>query len=107
MPPSRIDRRSVLLAALTWAAANGMALADDDGDDHERARRAVSEGNALPLSDILAALRPSLDGEVIEVELEAKGGRLLYELKVLSPAGRVREIYVDAATAEIVTTKAN
>lgn len=106
MTPSRLDRRSLLVAGLIWVAATGVAWADDDGDDHDRARRAVSEGKALPLTDILAMLRPSLDGEVIEVELEQKGGRLLYELKVLSPAGRVREIYVDAATAAIVSSKA-
>lgn len=105
MKPSRHDRRSLLLAALAWVVASGVASADDDRDDHERAHRAVAEGKALPLSDILAALRPSLDGEVIEVEHEAKGGRLLYELKVLSRSGRVREIYVDAATAAIVSAK--
>ncbi|MEW5964087.1 MAG: PepSY domain-containing protein [Pseudomonadota bacterium] len=100
------DRRRLLVAIAALVGASALASADAERDDHERARRAVVEGKARPLSEILAALAPSLDGEVIEVELESKSGRLVYELKVLSVGGRVREIYVDAATAEIVSTKA-
>jgi uncharacterized membrane protein YkoI len=73
--------------------------------DHEAARRAYQEGKVRSLSDILAELRSQLGGEVIEVELEAKGKIYLYEFKVLTPAGRVKEFTVDAATGKVVKSE--
>jgi uncharacterized membrane protein YkoI len=78
----------------------GRGLADDD--DHEVARRALEEGRALPLAEILARMKPTLPGKVIEVVLEIDDGTLLYYLKVLSPKGRLQEIEVDAATGKIL-----
>ncbi|SDH20976.1 PepSY domain-containing protein [Roseospirillum parvum] len=74
----------------------------DHGDDHDRARAAVAEGRARPLADILSAVEPDLPGRVIETELEMEDGRLVYEFTVIARDGRVREVMVDAATAEIV-----
>ena len=70
--------------------------------DHERARRAFQQGEIRSLSEILADLRPQLDGEIIEVELEDEGGTYVYEFKVLTPTGRVREIKVNAATGKVI-----
>jgi uncharacterized membrane protein YkoI len=39
---------------------------------------------------------------VIEVVLELDDGTLVYDLKVLSPKGRLKEIKVDAATGKIL-----
>jgi hypothetical protein len=77
---------------------------DDDGGhhDHDRARLAVERGEAQPLSDILAQVRPALGGEVVDVAFRRSGNRWLYEFRVIVPAGRMTEVYVDAATAEIV-----
>ena len=68
-------------------------------DDHERARMLRDAGEIMPLGEILQ--RPELDGmRVIEAELEREDGRMVYELEVLDPDGRVREWYFDAATGE-------
>ncbi len=80
---------------------------DDDADhthdhDHDSARHAVEHGEALPLSDILARVRPELGGEVVGVAFRRKVGRWVYEFRVIAPAGRLDEVYVDAATAEIL-----
>lgn len=104
-------RRLVLLAVAALVVRAAPARADDDDDDdhdddHERALRAVAEGKALPLAAILAKLAGQIDGEVIEVELKAKTSRLVYEIKVLDKAGRVHELYVDAATGKTVSAKA-
>jgi uncharacterized membrane protein YkoI len=37
---------------------------------------------------------------VLEVELEEERGRLVYEIKLLRPGGRLVELYYDAATGE-------
>lgn len=70
--------------------------------DYDRARRAVERGEALALADILVRVRSELGGEVVGVSFERKRDRWLYEFKVIDPAGRLWEVYVDAATAAIV-----
>jgi hypothetical protein len=70
--------------------------------DQDRARRAVERGEALPLSDILARVRPNLAGEVVGVSFERKKERWVYEFKVIRPGGALVELYVDARSAEII-----
>jgi hypothetical protein len=94
-------RRDVIGIALGAAAALFAPPARADRD-HDRARLAVARGEALPLSDILARVRPELGGEVIGVSFERKSDRWVYEFRVIAPAGRLMEVYVDAATAKII-----
>lgn len=96
-------RRLVLLAIACVLAtpSGGSADADRDGD-HERARRALSQGHARPLAEILSIVRDRLGGEVVGMEFEREDGRYVYEFKIVTPAGRLREVHVDAATAEIL-----
>jgi uncharacterized membrane protein YkoI len=70
--------------------------------DHDRARLAVERGEALPLVDILERIGSDLRGEVLSVSFERKRGRWMYEFKVVRPGGTLVEIYVDAASAEIL-----
>ncbi|MBX6322497.1 MAG: PepSY domain-containing protein [Rhodospirillaceae bacterium] len=74
----------------------------DPDADHERARAAVERGEALPLDRILAAVRPHIDGEIVETGFEREHGVWTYEIKYIDRAGRMREIHVDARTAEIL-----
>jgi len=74
----------------------------DKRRDHDRARRALEEGRALPLAAILNRVGNRLGGEVVGVEFEREHGRYVYEFRVITPAGRLREVYVDAMTAEIL-----
>jgi len=74
--------------------------------DHDRAREALEHGEALPLAEILARVRPELDGEVVGVSFEREGGRWIYQFKLVGRAGRLAKIYVDAATARVLKRKA-
>ena len=74
-------------------------------DDHERAMQAMQAGEIKPLAEILAAFSDGLATRVVEVELEQKRGRWIYEFKLLEQSGLVREIKVDARTAEILQSK--
>jgi uncharacterized membrane protein YkoI len=85
-----------LLLLLTLAAP---APADSD---HERARQLAGLGDILPLAKILQRAGGYWQGRIIEVELERKQGRYLYELEVLTPQGRVVKYHLDATTAELV-----
>lgn len=110
---TELDRRTVLLTLAALGFGTPARAGDDDDrnrrkrHDHERARRALEEGRARPLADILAEVRPRLGGEVIEVEFDREDGRYVYEFKVITPAGQLREIEVDALTAEILKDEAD
>ncbi len=39
---------------------------------------------------------------MIRIEVERKRGRIVYELKIIAEGGRVRELYIDAATLEVL-----
>src|SRR5262245_17978285 len=93
-----------LYFAVSLGAISGCAIAGEKGD-HEAARRAMQKGDIRSLSDIFAELRSQLGGEVIEVELESKGRIYVYEFKVLTPAGRIKEVKVDAATGKVIESE--
>jgi uncharacterized membrane protein YkoI len=104
-----LDRRGLLLALALAFAGSRVAYSDDrdhdDDDDHDQARRALEEGRVRPFADILARVAKQLGGEVIGVEFERETGRDVYEFKVVTPSGRLREVYVDAMTAEILNSE--
>ena len=89
------------------SASTGRAYGDDDDDDddHNRASRAVEQGHALPLTEILQKVQARLGGEVIGVEFKGKQNLLIYKLKLVTPAGRLLEVSVNATTGDIVASK--
>lgn len=95
----------LLLPALLLPVLPALADGDDHRHDHDRARRALEAGDILPLATLLERSGVEASGRLIEVELERKRGRLVYELKVLTPQGRVIEHYVDARSGQILKTE--
>jgi uncharacterized membrane protein YkoI len=82
------------------------AVADRNGE-HDSARRAVEQGEALPLVEILTKVRSDLGGEIVGVSFERKQDRWLYEFKVVEPGGRLVEVYVDAASGRVLKREAD
>jgi len=87
--------------------SNGGDSTDDDddndgADDSDRAREGVSSGAILPLAAILSGIETHFGARMINAELHRKSGRLIYELELITPAGRVLDVQVDAATARIL-----
>lgn len=60
------------------------------------------EKGLLSLREIIRRLDLPEKSRILEVEREEKEGLLYYEIEVLMPGGRVRELYVDPRTAEVV-----
>jgi uncharacterized membrane protein YkoI len=87
------------LVALLLLCLSAPAHADDDAD---RALRALQRGEVRPLAEILAEVEAELGGEIVGVEFEREEGRHVYEFEVVTPAGRLVEVYVDAATARVL-----
>lgn len=97
---------SVLAGLVVAAGAASVVDADDDDDEemseHEAVRFAVKRGEVMPLARILAIALKEIPGDVVEVELERDDGRIVYEIKVLTDNGRVREVRLDARTGGIL-----
>lgn len=111
----RAMRRAVLSTFCSVLLLVGAVMAPDAAgrDDRERwrdrggdvAKRAVEQGQILPLLEILGRLKDTIPGRVIEVELEREDGRYVYEIKAITDAGEVTEYEVDAATAAVIKFK--
>jgi uncharacterized membrane protein YkoI len=94
-------RRAIIVLGLAAALLPVAVLADRERDA-DRARHAVEQGEALALAEILTRVRADLGGEVVGVEFERRRDSWVYEFKVIDPAGRLWEVYIDAATAAVI-----
>lgn len=101
--------KTSLVWALGFALICSLAASDSlaqrnnrDDDDQDLARQALQRGEVLPISRILELVAQYLPGDVIEVQLDERRGRLEYEIRVLTPSGRVRELVLDARTGAFV-----
>jgi uncharacterized membrane protein YkoI len=92
----------LLLGAVVFGGAGGVVAGDKKGE-HNLVREALQRGEVLPLLKILAIAGQHVPGDVIEVELEDEDKVLIYEIKVLTDTGRVREIKIDARTGAVLT----
>jgi uncharacterized membrane protein YkoI len=102
-------RKTLLLSAVLALCLAAGANADDHGEKAENKARelatirtAVERGELMPLPRVLQLAQAQVPGDVVKTELEAKNERLVYEVKILTSTGRVREVKLDAKTGAIV-----
>jgi uncharacterized membrane protein YkoI len=101
------NHRKALVGAIlaTFLVAGAAPAKDKDRKSGQQAAiEAVRQGRILPLAKILAIAAQREPGQVIKVELETKRV-LIYEVKVLTPKGAVRELEIDAGTGKILEVK--
>lgn len=101
---------TLALAAVAIVASSAAPTFADSADpkgaqEHEIARQALRRGEVLPLTRILVIVGQRVPGDVIKVKLEEDDGRIEYEVKVLTAAGRVIEVELDARTGRILKTE--
>ncbi|MBV6416746.1 MAG: hypothetical protein CMLOHMNK_01361 [Steroidobacteraceae bacterium] len=92
---------SLLLSLLWLDVTQNVAIGGEKGEQ-DIVREALRRGEVLPLAKVLAIAAAQVPGDVIEVELESKHGVLVYEIKVLTDTGRVREIKINAGTGAVL-----
>ncbi len=73
--------------------------------DHERARRAVDTGNALPLAEVLRQVRRRYPGKLLDADLIRRGNSLIYGIKIRGTDNRIRYLNVDARTGRILSAR--
>jgi len=88
----------LLLTAL--AASPVLTLAS--GSDQDRARAALHAGEVLSLRTILERIERDYPGQVLEAELERKGGRWIYELKLVQTGRQLIKLEIDASSGEVL-----
>lgn len=93
-----------LTAALcmTTSATAGSSKEQRRAEEAKTIRTAVERGQLIALPRILALAHQRVKGDVVKVELEHEEGRLLYEIKILTGNGRVREVKLDARTGALI-----
>ncbi len=100
MNRSRFDsmkNRLILVTALVMVSSPAFGASDN-----QESRRLMQEGAILPLQQILDVIGKERKGRVLEVELERKNDKLVYEIELLGGEGRAWEYEVDATTGEIL-----
>jgi uncharacterized membrane protein YkoI len=76
--------------------------ASEDNIEQDEILDALKRQEIRPLPEILAAAEAVMPGQVVGVKVKRLNGQRVYELKIIAPQGRVREIYVDAANLAIL-----
>ena len=70
--------------------------------EQDAIRQAVQRRELLPLPRILAIAQAKVRGDVVKVELEHETWGIKYEVKILTPSGRVREVEINARTGAVL-----
>ncbi|WP_296248137.1 PepSY domain-containing protein [Pseudomonas sp. UBA4194] len=97
MSPSRMAR-AFTLSLLAFCS---LAMARDL--DQDEALRLRQQGVILPLEQLLnQALARYPGARLLEAELEEKHDKFVYEVELLTTAGVVREIKLDAASGDLL-----
>jgi len=99
----------IRLAALGMAAlvlASPLVVrAQDDDDDHDRARDLHERGEIEGLADIMAIVRAKAPGEIVAVDLIRAGDKWIYRFQVVAADGRRRIVDVDAGAGGVLRSE--
>ena len=102
---SRWLRSACLPLCLGLGAALAGPVQAGDAGDHDRARQALEAGEILPLKTVLERLARDNPGQVMEVELERRNERWVYEIKLLRPGGALAKLLVDARDGAVIVQR--
>ena len=96
-------RHLARLSLLAFAALSPLAALADG--DHDQARAALLAGEILPLPALLDRVSKAYPGHVLEIELDRRRGRWIYQLKMLRADGSLLRLAVDARDGTILKRK--
>lgn len=89
-------------ASSSSSSRNGNTQSSSSSNrDQDDAREALRLRRAMPLTAILEIAFKRERGTVLEVELETDDGMLIYQIELLSEAGRKVKMWINARTGEL------
>lgn len=101
----RLPLSLCLLGLLAFGIVSPSSIAAKDKEckkSQDCALDAREQGKIRPLSEVLAAARAALPGEVVKIELEREDGVWVYEIKILTGTGARRTVEINAETLSIL-----
>ena len=90
--------RPRLAGCLALALAICLAPIAARSSDHDEARRLRESGQILPLQQVLSRHRHRLGNQVLDVDLQKRGDRYVYEVETLDKRNKAKKHYFDATT---------
>lgn len=73
--------------------------------DADEARELKQSGQIMSLETLIAQLRQDYPGQIIEIELDDRDDRYVYDIELVDDEGVVIELRIDAATGEVLRYK--
>lgn len=95
----------LIFLALAVGMISSTSCYGHDDDLSSKVIEWVKEGKVLPLDTIMQRYESRLKGRLLDVEVEKKHDRIIYELEILRDDGIVYEIKIDAKTGEWLKEK--
>ena len=91
----------LLFLALVVGTTNSVSLYADKSDDlSKHVLQWVKEGKVISYNSLKKRYKDRLKGRLLDLEVEKKKGRIIYELELLRADSVVYEIKIDAQTGE-------
>jgi uncharacterized membrane protein YkoI len=108
-----VFKKSVVAAFVLLAAVPAITLRADEKSarreqlddaelDQDGALDRLKRSEFKPLSAVIEAARTAVPGEVVRTKVKRWKNRIAYEFKIITPQGRLREVYIDPASLEIL-----
>jgi uncharacterized membrane protein YkoI len=91
---------SLILVFLSVILLSPLLMADNDND---RAKILLERGQIVSLELLLANIRQHGDWQILELELDERDDRLIYEVELLDQQGKVHKLNYDAKTGQELT----
>jgi uncharacterized membrane protein YkoI len=93
-------RRASIAAAAVFALTAAGHAAQQGCLDWSKAGPVIAQNSLLPANVIYQMVQTKTGGKVVNQSLCQVGGRFVYKLVVLGPAGNVTNVTVDALTGQ-------
>lgn len=93
---------AIVLIALGTAVTMWVIPQAGSGESPASAGKLSAKGEILSLEKISKLAKTRKPGEILEVELEKKRGRYIYEVEILDEHSQVWELKLDARTGQLL-----
>jgi uncharacterized membrane protein YkoI len=93
---------AIVMIALVIGITMSLMPQAGSGESPAVANKLSSKGEILSFEKISKLAKTHKPGEIIEVELEKKHGRYIYEVEILDSGSQVWELKLDAKTGQLL-----
>ncbi len=100
-------RMLLILLSFTGFAGLPADVPAQAQSDRQLAQDATDDGQVKPLSEVLHAVKATVPGQVLDVQLDKSGKPWTYRIRIRGEKGNVVLVVVDAESGRILSTKGN